>query len=305
MIIDNINLNYIRIFECVYRAQSMTLAAQELHLTQSGVSQHVKSLEEMLGVTLFDRIKQKLVPTSAASLLYRQCSKSLHEIEHALWQVKGGDKELSGTVAIGMPIEFGNNVLMPLLSEFCKKNPRVKLKIKLGFASSMNDHLLKGELDFAFVDDFKMDARITTERVYDETLELCIAKGVSAEKNDRKFFESLQYVEYQEEEPILRMWFAHHLGNRNLTLDVRATVMDVQGLARLIVAGVGAGVLPGHLSSKLQEEGVRFHRFKGCGKPLKNAISAAYLRERTHSPAALAALNALKQDLTPQARQKN
>ncbi len=303
MIIDNINLNYIRIFECVYRTQSMTLAAQELHLTQSGVSQHVKSLEEMLGVQLLDRIKQKLVPTSAGTTLYKQCSKSLTEIEQALWQIKGGDKELSGTVAIGMPIEFGNNVLMPLLSRFCRKNNRVKLKIKLDFASSMNEQLLKGELDFAFVDEYKMDGRITTEKVYDEILELCALESAVdpkvSSKNPRKYFESLQYVEYQEEEPILRMWFAHHLDARNIALDVRATVMDVQGLARLILEGLGAGVLPGHLYQKLTKEGHRIHRFKGCGKPLKNAISAAYLRERTHSPAALAALNFLKSSLGP------
>jgi DNA-binding transcriptional LysR family regulator len=301
MIIDNLNLNYIRIFECVYRTQSMTLAAQELHLTQSGVSQHMKSLEEMLGVQLFDRIKQKLVPTAAGAVLYKQCSKSLGEIEQALFQIKGGDKELSGTIAIGMPIEFGNNVLMPLLSKFCRKNPRVKLKFRLDFASSLNDQLLKGELDFAFVDEYKMDARITTERVYDEVLELCAHEGAIntkvPAKNPRKFFESLQYVEYQEDEPILRMWFAHHLDARNIPLEVRATVMDVQGLARLILEGVGAGVLPGHLYQKLQQEGHKLHRFKGCGKPLLNAISAAYLRERTHSPSALAALNFLKESL--------
>ncbi|MEZ4749064.1 MAG: hypothetical protein R3B54_00135 [Bdellovibrionota bacterium] len=37
----------------------------------------------------------------------------------------------------------------------------------------MNGKLLNGDLDFAFVDDFSMDPRVRTERVYDETLELC------------------------------------------------------------------------------------------------------------------------------------
>jgi DNA-binding transcriptional LysR family regulator len=302
MIIDNINLNNIRIFESVYRTQSMTLAAQELHLTQSGVSQHMKSLEEMLGVQLFDRIKQKLVPTAAGATLFKQCSKSLTEIEQALWQIKGGDKELSGTVAIGMPIEFGNNVLLPLLSKFCRKNARVKLKIKLDFASSMNEQLLRGDLDFAFVDDFKMDARVKIEKVYDEILELCTLESfvntAAAAKNARKYFEGLQYVEYQEDEPLLRNWFAHHLDARNISLDVRATVMDVQGLARLILEGLGAGILPGHLFQKLTKEGHKLHRFKGCGRPLKNAISAAFLHERTHSPATLGVLNYLRESLT-------
>ena len=57
MLIDQLNLNQLRIFESVYRTQSMTQAAVELGLTQSGVSQHIRALEDVLGLSLFDRIK--------------------------------------------------------------------------------------------------------------------------------------------------------------------------------------------------------------------------------------------------------
>ncbi len=66
MILDNLNLNHLRLFESVYRSENMTKAAEELHLTQSGVSQHMKSLEEAVGVKLFDRVRQSLIPSKAA-----------------------------------------------------------------------------------------------------------------------------------------------------------------------------------------------------------------------------------------------
>ena len=47
MIINNLNLNHLLVFECVFRNGSMTAASKELHLTQSGVSQHMKSLEDV------------------------------------------------------------------------------------------------------------------------------------------------------------------------------------------------------------------------------------------------------------------
>jgi DNA-binding transcriptional LysR family regulator len=304
MIIDTINLNHLRIFECVYRTRSMTAAAQELHLTQSGVSQHVKAFEDVLGVRLFDRIKQRLVPTKAAGSLFERCKQSLYSIEEVLSEVKGGEKRLSGTVTVGMPIEFGNNVVVPLLSRFGLAHPGVRFALKLGFASAMNERLLTGEIDFAFVDQYRMDPRIETRKVYDEILDLCaspelLKRSGGAPKHARKYFEGLDYVEYQKDEPILRMWFEHHLDSRNLKLNVKATVMDVQGLARLVLSGLGAGVLPHHLVLKLQKEGHKLHAFKGCGKPLKNGISVAYLRERTQSPAAQAALDALVGDLKP------
>lgn len=301
MIIDHVNLNHIRVFESVFRSKSMTLAARELHLTQSGVSQHIKSLEDMLGVKLFDRIQQRLVPTAAGTILFKRCSQGLHEIEQALWAIKGEGSELAGNITIGMPIEFGNNVILPLLSSICRKYPRVQLKLHLDFASVMNQMLLNGELDFAFVDNFQMNRRIRTEKVYDETLELCATedflKRFGAPKNTRKFFEAMEFVEYQEEEPVLRMWFAHHLGTRHIELNVRTTVMDVQAIARLILSGVGAGILPSHLVEKLRREGKSLYCFKGCGKPLKNEISVAYLSDRTHAPSTLTVLDSIRKSL--------
>jgi DNA-binding transcriptional LysR family regulator len=303
MIIDSVNLNHLRVFECVYRTRSMTSASSELHLTQSGVSQHVKSLEDMLGVRLFDRIKQRLVPTTQGTILFQSCSEGLNQLEQGLWKIKGEGNELGGTVSIGLPTEFGNNVVMPLISKLGKKHPHVKFRLALGFVSAMNEGLLRGELDFAFVDDFSPDRRVTTEKVYDEILDLCISdellkkKGAPKQQN-KKFFESLDYIEYQEGEPVLRRWFAHHLDSRNLTLNVKAVGLDAQGVGRLIQTELGAGVLPHHLVVKLQKEGHKLHRFKGSGKPLKNAISVAYLGGRTHSPAAVAALEFLKDSLS-------
>jgi DNA-binding transcriptional LysR family regulator len=293
MIIDHINLNHLRIFECVYRTKSMTEASKELHLTQSGVSQHMKTLEDVLGLRLFDRVKQRLIPTRAATILFKSSTDALYSIEGALAELKGGKLNLSGTVALGMPIEFGNNLVMPLLSEFCSKYPSVRFVIKYGFATEMNDGLLKGDLDFAFVDSFNLDSRITIEKVYDEVLHLCCSTSTfegfqkkASLKDGKKFFEALEYVDYQPGEPVLRLWFNHHIGTRHVNVNVRATVMDVQGVSRLIQTGGYAGVLPGHLIEKLKKAP---YIFKGSGKPLKNAISIAYLKERTQSPASQAA----------------
>ena len=301
MLIDQINLNHVRIFETVFRTGSMTLAAQELSLTQSGVSQHIKSLEDVLDIQLFDRINQRLVPTAQAVVLYENCNLGLMNIEKALSQVTGRDTQLSGTVSIGMPIEFGINMVMPRLAEFAKKNPFIKYRLRLDFANEMNEGLLRGDIDFAFVDEFTMDRRITVEKVYDECLELCIATEVFKDREKklgskltRQFFEGLDYIDYQQGEPILRMWFAHHLKAKNIELNMRAFVMDVQGLSKLILSGLGAGILPSHYVEKLLKDGEKVHVFKGSGKPLQNAISVAYLEQRSHSQATLAVLESLR-----------
>jgi len=306
MIIDQLNLNHLRIFQAVLRAKSVTAAAQELHLTQSGVSQHLKAFEEMLGVKLFDRIKGRMVPTAEAQALFERCQRSLSDIEQALLEAKSGGREVSGLVTVGMPIEFGHNVVLPLLSEFGKLHPLVRFNVRFGFAGTMSEYLVNGEMDFSFVDDLAIDRRIETSPVYDENLELCISQSLLVEvsnseavqkgrkgssdhlfSKDRRFFELLPFVDYQKDEAILRNWFQHHLGSQNLRLNLRATVVDVQGVARLVMGGLGAGILSDHVIQKLQNEGHDIKVFRGSGKGLKNTISAAWLRDRTLTPAAL------------------
>jgi DNA-binding transcriptional LysR family regulator len=301
MLAHDLNLNLLRVFESVFRTNSMTEAAKELHLTQSGVSQHMTSLEEVLGVKLFDRVKQRLVATEAGHLLYKQSNSTLNELESVIWQLKGQERAFGGTVNIGRPIEFGNNVVMPIVAEFSKKHPLVNFKFNLGYASTMNDLLLKGELDFAIIDEFRMDRNVTTKKVFDEIVELCaseeVLKSKGVPKHSLKYYETLDYVEYQEGEPLLRMWFSHHLNKPRADLKVKAYIMDVQGIARLILNGVGAGVLPSYLIDRLQQSGQKVYVLKGSGKPLKNSIGIAKLSQRTLSRSAEAAYEFILENL--------
>ncbi len=289
MFIDKINLNHLRIFECVFRTRSMTMAADELHLTQSGVSQHIKTLEESLNIKLFDRINQKLIPTNEGKTLFEMSAPILNQIEHGLQELRGENTALTGTVSLGMPMEFGHNMIMPLISDISKKHLGIKFRIRFGLAEEMNNLILNGDVDFAFVDAFAFDRRITTEVVFEETLELWAnhTTKLPAMKDPKKFFESLDYIEYQENAPVLRMWLEHHFGLKNITLNIRARVPSVLGVAMFILSGAGAGILPEHKALKLQENGHNLQKIKGGKTPLKNSINIAYLGQRSLSPVSL------------------
>jgi LysR family transcriptional regulator, transcriptional activator of the cysJI operon len=298
MLLNQINLNHLHVFAEVYKTKSMTIAAEKLHLTQSGVSQHIKALEDSLKVTLFDRINQRIIPTAAATDLYDQCNLGLETIEKALWKIRGDSTELTGTVSIGMPIEFGNSLILPLLSKFGKSHKNVKFQIYLDFASQLNEMLLDGEIDFAFVDDYKMDKRIQTEIIYTEKLALCTSQNNVNGPTDtsKKYFESLEYVDYQKDAPILNMWFEHHFKSK-ANLNVRAHVMDVQGVARFITNGFAAGILPMHVIKKLETEGHKLHIFKVSDKELENHISVAFITNKTQSRTADVCLSFLQDSL--------
>ena len=291
MSLENINLNTLKVFSSVYKGLCMTAASKKLNLTQSGVSQHIKSLEDSLGTLLFDRVNRKIIPTHAGNRLYQTTRPIFEDIQQALVDIsqKKLDDSIQGQVNIGMPIEFGNSFVIPQLAVLSQKHPYLNFGLRMGYAKEMNEMLLKRTLDLAFVDNYSMDGKIHLEKVSEETLKLCVSQSYlerfGLPSNTKSFFESLDYVAYESGEPFLRSWFSHHIRRKNLRLRVRAYVMDVQGIARFIINGIGVGVIPHHLVKKLLFEGHNLHLFEGSGYPLKNPLRLAYLKNRSRSPA--------------------
>lgn len=291
--IPDVNLNHFKVFMAVYETRSMTAAAELLHLTQSGVSQHIKSLETDLGLTLFSRVGRRLIPTEIAGQIYPDIENVFTIVTQRLARVTGKQREIEGVVRIGMPIEFGVNVMVPKLAALGLKHKKISFEITLDYASTLAQALLRNELDFAYVDESPLDRRIDFKPVASEDLILCASKEYVAGRGKPKgkalsqsYFESLEYIEYKGAEPILRRWMLHHLKRKNLKLNVRSHIMDVQGVAKFIACGLGAGVLPDHVVAKLKRDGVELHVFEGKGKPLRNEIRLIRLKGHELSGAA-------------------
>lgn len=288
MIIDHLNLNALRVFECVFRHQSMTAAAKELKLTQSGVSQHIRQLEEILETKLFERVKQKIIPTFAAKKLYNQSSLGLFQIENALGSLKASDSFFKGTFTIGFPAEFGNSVILGIMREVFVKYPKLKFHFIYGYASEMNRMLLNGEVDIAFIDQYTMDSEIASKPVYEEYLHLCVAKKYKNIVDDETLkvddFRDLDFISYFPDCNLIKTWFQFHFPGSKIDLYARATAMNVQGVARLIKKGTGVGILPHHYIkyARRNHDGLQVifeHR-----KPLTNVVHLAYLQTREEEP---------------------
>lgn len=290
-LVDQINLNQLRVFESVYRSRSMTVAAKELHLTQSGISQHIKSLEESLKVKLFDRYKQKIIPTETANKLFKFCSKGFDELETTLRNITGTKEQLSGVVNVGMPLEFGEGLLLPIIAKFLQKYPLVQINVIFGLGHEITSMVISGELDFAYIDEFSSDKRITIEEVRSEAMELVASKRYLTKfpdlKADKLPFDKFDYISYVAGEPVLRSWFKHHTNKPGPAhFNVRATLSSPTGVLKLIQEGLGVGVVPHHLIQMLGNKADRLHIIPGKSRQLSIPICVAYLFGKSHSAAA-------------------
>jgi LysR family transcriptional regulator, transcriptional activator of the cysJI operon len=275
------NLNSLKVFQVVYSQKSMTEAAKILHLTQSGVSQHIKNFEDELGFTLFERVKQRLLPTTKADEMFRKTNPLLSGIDDTIHHLQATDETPGGVVRLGLPIQYGHNVVIPELAQIGRENESIAFEITLGFATTLSQKVLNGELDFALIDRYRVDKKLRTETVAREAFLLCAHKEYVQRQgpiqNTIAYFSRLDYVDYQENEPFVRSWFKHHLGRSNLSIRVRAHLFDVLGVAKFISHRLGAGVLPDHLAERLIADGEQLHIYYGKKLPLENEMQMIYL----------------------------
>lgn len=111
-------------FASTARHLSVTLAAQELCLTQSAVSRQIKRLEEQLECILFLRVKQRLVLTEAGEEYAAQVIKYLSLLNGATAQLKSARKK---QLRVGAEPSLTTRWLLPLLTGFQQKYPDVEL----------------------------------------------------------------------------------------------------------------------------------------------------------------------------------
>ncbi|HYD79054.1 MAG TPA: transcriptional regulator GcvA [Paucimonas sp.] len=138
------SLNSLHTFESAARHRSYSLAAAELHVTHSAVSQQIRQLEQALGVALFERQGRQMLLTREGALLFRRLQPALKQIERAVMEV--GALTQAPSITVTTLQSFANRWLLPRLAKFQKLQPHVAVHIK---ASTELKDLDRSEADIA------------------------------------------------------------------------------------------------------------------------------------------------------------
>lgn len=121
------NINAIVYFEAVARHSSVNLAAAELLVSRSAVSQQIKVLEERMGVALFRRVRRRLVLTEEGERLFNAADKALALLREAQNNISLVRDYRSLTIRVSS--SFGVRWLSPRLAGFVAEHPNLDLRI--------------------------------------------------------------------------------------------------------------------------------------------------------------------------------
>lgn len=151
MHIKNIDLNLLRLFDAVFRAGSVSRAAEQLDLTQPAASQGLMRLRALLHDPLFTRAAGGVRPTPKAERLAQPVRSALATIEQALGESQGFEPAQSGrTFRIHMS-DIGEGRFLPeLMTALREQAPGVRIETMPLPRSEVTDALDSGRIDLAF-----------------------------------------------------------------------------------------------------------------------------------------------------------
>lgn len=130
---------------------SVTKAAKLLHIVQPAVTRQIRLLEEELGVPLFERTRQGMVPTPAADVLIMRARRALHELEAARAELRPEPGEVTGIVSVGLLESVLDILAQPLTEAVSRRHPGIELRLLTGYSGHLQQWLDTGEVDLTLL----------------------------------------------------------------------------------------------------------------------------------------------------------
>lgn len=144
-------IRVLRYFLTVAREESITRAAEVLHITQPTLSRQLSQLEEETGVRLFERGPRRIRLTSEGMLLRRRAEEILQLVDKTETELSEQQAQVEGTISIGSGESVSAQLLPGLFSSFREKYPRVSFDIFTATADLVKEQMDRGLLDIGLL----------------------------------------------------------------------------------------------------------------------------------------------------------
>lgn len=144
-------IRVLRYFLTVVREESITKAAEVLHITQPTLSRQLAQMEEEVGVKLFHRGARRIDLTNEGILLRRRAEEILQLVDKTEKELIEQEEQVEGKISIGCGEIAAVQVLPKLIKKFREKYPQVTFDIFTATADLVKEQMDKGLLDIGLL----------------------------------------------------------------------------------------------------------------------------------------------------------
>jgi len=291
-----LELRQLRYFKAIAEYGSFSEASLRLRVAQSALSRHTASLEQELGVALFERLPRGVTLTDSGTLLLDRAKDILERVQITRGEVMAKAALPSGEVVIGTTSTTSRILYGPLAERFAKDYPNVRLKFVEGVPYLLLEGLDTDRIDLAVMVDPEASSTLEFAPLVTEQEYL-----VGPFPSD---FSANQPIDITSLASYTLILLPRPAGSRvkldrlareaNIQLDVKHEVANIDVVKDFITRGLGLGILP---QSSVSEE-VSKKRFSVS--PVQGlSITRTLVRraDRTPTPAVTVLSNVIREEI--------
>jgi LysR family transcriptional regulator, low CO2-responsive transcriptional regulator len=286
MSIQHVSLRQLKVFEAAAANRSFSKAAQLLHLTQPGVSMHIKELETNAGLPLFERIGRKLHVTEAGNELLarvREILRSLKDAEDALDGLRGLRR---GRINLAV-VSTAKYFVPRLLARFGKDFPELDIRLAVNNRDSVIEQLVANEVDLAIMGR-SPQALDTLAEPFAQNPHVIIAEPGHPLAGQRRIpIDRVAKETFIVREPGsgTRLAMQQFFEERRLTFRVAMEMASNETIKQAVMAGMGVSFISRHtIDLELQTQ--RLVVLDVSGTPVIKQWHVAHLAKKRLSPTA-------------------
>ena len=188
----NYTLNQLRIFLKVAQTESITKAAEVLHLTQPAVSIQLKNFQDQFEIPLTEVIGRRLYVTDFGKEIATAAEKILDEVNSISYKTQAYKGQLTGKLKISV-VSTGKYVIPYFLTDFLKQHSGVELLLDVTNKAKVIESLEKNEVDFSLVSVLPSNMKLDKVELMQNKLFVVANQDTkfSRKEYDKKIFETI------------------------------------------------------------------------------------------------------------------
>jgi DNA-binding transcriptional LysR family regulator len=241
-----IDLDQLRIFQAVAQTRSFTRAAEIVHLTQPGISKHIRQMEEYYGVPLFDRLGRKVALTQAGEILFEATQEIMALAGAAEERIQELAGMRAGRLRLGASFPIGVYILPGVLAAFRKSYPDVELTLNISTSEEIEAEVLANKLDIGLVSGEVHDPRLLVKQFMTDELVVIAPHDHKWTAKGRVKAEELISETFIWAAPGagIRAVVEERLKAKGLALHRVIDFVNLEGVKHAVEAGLGISIQP-------------------------------------------------------------
>jgi DNA-binding transcriptional LysR family regulator len=239
------NLNRLRVFHAVAGLQSFTRASEKLYLTQPGISKHIKKLEEVFGIRLFDRLGKKAVPTQAGEILFESTKAMFGLLDETKLKIDDLKEMTGGKITIGASFTAGIYIIPEIMGRFNQRYPGVEISLDISLSHLIAEKVIANEIDIGIIGAPYDDERLITKEFRKDKLAVIIPE--KHEWNNRKSIRLAQLASqpfiFSRKGSGTRSIVEEQLANAGIELEKKIEFGNTEAVKKAVAAGIGISII--------------------------------------------------------------